>query len=81
MSVANDNRQRALGDDREAQSLALKVVDAVKAESAAMPQFLDKLPSLPPGVTLVFATKDAHLRREVSNTVRETANGGTYSQH
>jgi hypothetical protein len=54
--------------DREAHSLALKIVDAVKAGSGAMPDFDDEKLSLPVGVVLVFA-RDADLRHNVADTV------------
>ncbi len=55
--------------DREAHALALKIVDAVKAGSGAMPVFDDEKLSLPLGVVLVFAAKDTDLRRNVADTV------------
>ena len=55
--------------DREAHSLALKIVDAVKAGTGAMPAFEDEKLSLPIGVVLVFAAKDADFRHNVADTV------------
>jgi hypothetical protein len=55
--------------DREAHSLALKIADAVKAGSGAMPHFYDKIEPSPLGVVLTFAAKDADLRHNVANTV------------
>jgi hypothetical protein len=55
--------------DREAHALALKIVDAVKAGSGAKPVFDDEKLSLPLGVVLVFAAKDADLRRDVADAV------------
>ena len=51
-----------LTGDRRAQSVATKIVDAVKAGSGTMPQFGESQ-SLPPGVIFVFAVKDTDLRR------------------
>ena len=57
-----------LTGDREAQSVATKIVDAVKAGSGTMPHFGESQ-SLPPGVIFVFAVKDTDLRRAISDTV------------
>jgi hypothetical protein len=58
-----------LRNDREARSLALKMVDAIRAGSGAMPQFVDGLSGLDPGVILVFAPDDVEFRRTFSNAV------------
>jgi hypothetical protein len=55
--------------DREAHSLALRIADAEKAGSGAMPHFYDKIEPSPLGVVLVFAAKDADLRHNVTNTI------------
>jgi len=57
-----------LTGDREAQSLATKIVDAVKAGSGTFPQFVE-VQALPTGVVLVFSTEDTDLRRAISDTV------------
>jgi hypothetical protein len=53
------------GADREAHSLALKIADAIKAGSGALPHFYDKILTAPVGVVLVFAAQDDDLRRDV----------------
>jgi hypothetical protein len=55
--------------DREAYSLALKIVDAVKAGSGAMPLFDDQMLSLPMGVVFVLDDEDANPERHVVDTV------------
>ena len=55
--------------DREAYSLALKIVDAVKTGSGAMPLFDEAMLSPPMGVVLILDTKDAELVDEVVDTV------------
>jgi hypothetical protein len=54
--------------DREAHSLALKMVDSVKAGSGAMPLFDEKMLSLPVGLVLVIG-KDADPDHTVVDTV------------
>jgi hypothetical protein len=58
-----------LRNDSEAKSLALKIADAIKAGSGAMPQVMDGLPDVAPGVIFVFAPKDIDLRRSFSDVV------------
>lgn len=58
-----------LRNDREAKSLAQKIVDAIKAGSGAAPQFVGELPDLDPGVIFVFAPNDTNLRRDFSGVV------------
>ena len=55
--------------DKEAHALALKIADAVKAGSGAMPQFDEEMPSPPPGVVLVLNARDAEPGRKVVDTV------------
>jgi hypothetical protein len=55
--------------DKEAHSLALKIVDAVKAGSGATPSFGEAMPSLPMGVVLVLRANDADPGRTVVDTV------------
>jgi hypothetical protein len=55
--------------DREAHALALKIVNAIKEGSGAMPLFDDKALSTPMGVVLVFAVEDENLRHNVADTV------------
>ncbi len=55
--------------DPEAHALALKIADAVKAGSGAMPSFSDALPSPPPGVVLVLRARDADPGRAFVDTV------------
>ena len=54
--------------DREAHSLAVKMADAVKAGSGAMPPFDENMRSLPLGVVLVVG-KDADRDHAVVDTV------------
>ena len=54
--------------DKEAHSLALKIVDAVKAGSGAMPLFDEKVLSPPVGVVLVLG-KEADPDHAVADTV------------
>jgi len=53
----------------EAHSLALKIVEAVKAGSGTMPPFYDELVSLPKGVVIFFNPKDADLGRKVYDAI------------
>ena len=55
-------------DDREAHSLALKMVDAVKAGSGAMPLFDERMLSPPVGVVLVLG-KEADRDRALVDKV------------
>jgi hypothetical protein len=55
--------------DREAHALALKIVDAVKAGTGAMPFFDEAMLSPPIGVVLILDTKDADLRDHVVDTL------------
>jgi hypothetical protein len=55
--------------NREAHSLALKLVDAVKAGRGAHPTFSDELLLLPLGMVMIFDPKDADLRREFFDKV------------
>jgi hypothetical protein len=57
-----------LTGDREARSLATKMIDAVKVGTGTMPQSGESQ-SLPPGLILVYSVKDADLRRAISDTV------------
>lgn len=59
---------QTLPDDREAHSLAQKILDAVRA-GGATPQLVDALPGLPPGVILVFNPADGDLRRDLAGAV------------
>jgi hypothetical protein len=54
--------------DKEAHSLALKIVDAVKAGSGAMPHFDEKILSPPVGVVFVLG-KEADPDHAVADTV------------
>jgi hypothetical protein len=54
--------------DREAHSLALKIVDAVKTGSGAMPLFEDKMLAPPWGVVLILG-KDADPDHAVVDTI------------
>lgn len=60
---------QTLAGDREAQSLAQKIVHAIKAGTGATPPVEETQPGLPPGVVLVFAPKDVDLRRDLSHAV------------
>lgn len=53
--------------NREANSLALKLAEAIKAGRGVAPEFSDALTPLPIGVSLV--TKDAGLGQKVSNAI------------
>jgi hypothetical protein len=55
--------------NREAYSLALKMVEAVKTGSGAMPQFYDQIHSLPRGVLFRFSPWDDDLRAKFSEVV------------
>jgi len=55
--------------DREAHSLALKIVDAVKSGSGAMPLFDEAMLSEIQGVVLVLNEKDADSNRNFVDTV------------
>ena len=56
-------------EDKEAHALALKIVDAIKSGSGAMPQFGETLVKPMPGVVLLLDGKDAPLDRRVVDTV------------
>jgi hypothetical protein len=56
-------------DDREAHSLALKIVDAIKGGSGGTPLFEEEEHLLPVGLTLIFDPEDVDLRRNIANTV------------
>lgn len=56
-------------EDKEAHALALKIADAIKSGSGAMPRFGDVLISPMPGVVLLLDGKDAKLDRTVADTV------------
>jgi hypothetical protein len=58
-----------LRGDREANALALKIVDAIKAGSGAMPRFDDTTLARPNGVVLIFRDKDSDAGRAVSDRV------------
>lgn len=58
-----------LRDDKEAQSLARKIADALTAENLGPPQFVADAPALPPGVVLVFSPQDVDLRRDLSTAI------------
>jgi hypothetical protein len=55
--------------DREAYALALKIVDAVKAGSGAMPPFNDAMPSPPMGVVLILGPKDTDPDQNAVDTI------------
>jgi hypothetical protein len=55
--------------NKEAHSLALKLVDAVKTGSGAPPPFFDQLSPLPLGMVMIFDATDADLRREFFDKV------------
>lgn len=55
--------------DREANALALKILDAVKAGGGTMPHFDDQMLSLPWGVVLILDDKDADFHHNVVDTV------------
>jgi uncharacterized membrane protein YccC len=55
--------------DKEAHALALKLADAIKAGSGAMPAFDDDKHALHVGVVLIFAAKDDELHHNVTDTV------------
>jgi hypothetical protein len=55
--------------NREAHSLAVKIVEAVKEGSGAKPPFSDEIFALPLGVVLVFNPKDTNLRQQVLDAV------------
>jgi hypothetical protein len=55
--------------DREAYSLALKIVDAVKAGSGAMPRFDDAMLDPPLGVVLVRGAEGADSERDVGKAI------------
>lgn len=58
-----------LRDDSEAQSLARKIADAVTAGIQGPPQVVGEMPSLPPGVILIFSPRDTDLRRDLSTAI------------
>lgn len=60
---------QTLPDDKEAHSLARKIADAIKAGIGEAPEFMDTMSPLPLGVVLVFASKDADLRRDFAGAV------------
>jgi hypothetical protein len=55
--------------DKEAHALALKIADAVKAGSGAMPRFDETMRAPPMGVVLILRGRDADLGRHFVDTV------------